>query len=118
VAAAYAGPDDYSNVRSYAQDTVWWMAGTVNSDPDPLRVIPGSQFGLSSGFESFWYQTFQVVRDTVDLDGQNRWGGPYANVGLLAMADGSVHALTHGTGYQIIIPLSTPNGGEVVPPTN
>jgi prepilin-type N-terminal cleavage/methylation domain-containing protein len=108
------GPDDYGNLRSYAQDSLWWLAGNVTSDPDPLRVIPGSQYGLGSGFESFWYQTFAVVRDTLDLDAQNRWGGPYVGGGLLAMADGSVRLITYDTTYKIIIPLSTPNGGEAV----
>jgi prepilin-type N-terminal cleavage/methylation domain-containing protein len=118
VAATYAGPDDYGNLRSYAQDTLWWLAGTVTSDADPLRVIPGSKFGLGANFESFWYQTFEVVRDSLDLDAQNRWGGPYGGGALLATADGSVRTIAHGTNYQIIIPLATPNGGEVVPPTN
>jgi prepilin-type N-terminal cleavage/methylation domain-containing protein len=113
------GPDDYGNLRSYAQDTLWWMAGTMKSDPsDPLKTIPGSQFGLAPNFESFWWQTFEVVHDTLDLDAQNRWGGPYAGGGLFAMADGSVRSLRHGTNYQIIIPLSTPNGGDLAPPEN
>jgi prepilin-type N-terminal cleavage/methylation domain-containing protein len=110
----YAGPDDYGNIRSYAQDTLWWMAGNVHSDPDPLKVIPGSKFGLDPNFESFWWQTFEMVRDAPDLDAQNRWGGPYANVGLLGMADGSVRAIPHGTKYTVIIPLATPNGGETI----
>jgi prepilin-type N-terminal cleavage/methylation domain-containing protein len=111
------GPDDYGNLRSYAQDSLWWLAGSVTTDPggDVLKTIPGSQFGLSSGFEAFWWQTFEVVRDTVDLDAQNRWGGPYSGGGLLGMADGSVRQFAHGTNYKIIIPLATPNGGEPVP---
>jgi prepilin-type N-terminal cleavage/methylation domain-containing protein len=115
-AMTYAGPDDYGNLRSYAQDTVWWMAGNVKSDPggDPLKPIPGSQYGLSSGFEGFWYQTFAMVKDTLDLDAQNRWGAPYAGGGLLGMSDGSVRTVSHGTDYRILIPLATPNGGETI----
>ncbi|HEX4590092.1 MAG TPA: hypothetical protein VH120_09200, partial [Gemmataceae bacterium] len=79
------------------------------------KVIPGSTYGLSQNFESFWYLTFDVVRDAPDLDAQNRWGSPYSSVGLLAMADGSVRAMRHGVGYTVIVPLATPNGGEVVP---
>jgi prepilin-type N-terminal cleavage/methylation domain-containing protein len=115
----YAGPDDYGNLRSYAQDTLWWMAGNVQSDAaDPLRVIPGSTYGLAANFESFWYQTFEVVKDSLDLDAQNRWGGPYSGGGLFGMADGSVRTLKHGTNYKIVIPLSTPNGGEPIPDIN
>jgi len=113
------GPDDYSNFRSYGPDTTWWMAGAVTGnnpgDPtDPLPSLPGSKYQFSSGFASWWWQTFEVVRDSIDLDNQNRWGGPYAGAALFAFCDGSVHSIRHGTNYKIIIPLATPNGGEVI----
>jgi len=112
------GPDDYGCLRSYDQDTTWWMAGDVRSTTDPLQTMPGSEFGLSSGFAGFWYQTFQVVRDSLDLDAQNRWGSPYSGGGLFGMADGSVRTLKHGTDYRILVPLATPNGGEPIPDLN
>jgi len=117
------GPDDYSNFRSYGPDTTWWMAGNVTgnnpSDPtDPLPSLPGSQFQFSGGFANWWWQTFEVVRDSIDLDNQNRWGGPYSGGGLFALCDGSVRTIRHGTNYKIMIPMATPNGGEVFNDTN
>jgi prepilin-type N-terminal cleavage/methylation domain-containing protein len=111
------GPDDYGCTRSYAQDTTFWLAGDVRP-ADQVQGIPGSEYGLGSGFVGFWYKTFEMVRDTIDLDAQNRWGSPYSGGGLLGMADGSVRSMRHGTDYRILIPLATPNGGETIPDTN
>ena len=37
---------------------------------------------------------------------------------LAPSLDGSVRIFRHGTDYTIIVPLATPNGGEMIPPTN
>ncbi len=112
---ANAGPDDMGNLRSLAPDTTWYMAGNpTTADPNDIysTTIPGQKFQLAPGWTWFKF-TFEPVRDAADLDSWNRWGSPYAGGTPFAMADGSVRTIAHGTSYRVMIPVMTPNGGEV-----
>jgi len=57
--------------RAQNQDTVFWIGGTAASP------IPGTRFGMNSGWLSWFPSTFQFVQDIPDLDAYNRWGSPY-----------------------------------------
>ena len=59
------------------------------------------------------YQTFVVRQDIPDQDVQNIWGSPYPGSAPMAMADGSVRGLSYTITFRTLIPLLTPNGGEV-----
>jgi prepilin-type N-terminal cleavage/methylation domain-containing protein len=110
------GPGVMGLVRGINPDTVFWLGGApVASSSDPYDIrIPGNAYTIGSG--STWLKyTFVVVRDVPGLDAFNRWGGPYAGGALMAMADGSVRTVSYTTSYQTIIPIMTPNGGEVNP---
>jgi hypothetical protein len=100
-------------VRAQVPDTVNWMAGPNSGNTVYVDYIPGNSYKIGTGNTSWLRFTYEVVRDVPDLDAFNRWGSPYAGGGLFAMADGSVRSLRHGTDYTILIPLLTPNGGEV-----
>jgi prepilin-type processing-associated H-X9-DG protein len=54
-----------------------------------------------------------VTQDVKDAADEYGWGSPYPGGAPIAMADGSVHNINYGVDYTIMIPLSTPNGGEV-----
>jgi hypothetical protein len=110
-----AGPGVEGTTRAYGPDTVWWLAGDPGpTDPsDPYKTdLPGSTYRIATSYNWLRY-TYVVVRDAPDLDVTNRWGSPYPNGGLFAMADGSVRTINFTTAYQQIIPLLTPTGGEV-----
>jgi prepilin-type N-terminal cleavage/methylation domain-containing protein len=110
---AVAGPGVQGLGRAWGPDTMWWAASAAG-DPTvgPYDVqFPGQSYGQSG---NTWLKyTFDVVRDARDLDSSNRWGGPYAGGTLLGMADGSVRGVKYGVGYLIMVPASTPNGGEI-----
>jgi prepilin-type N-terminal cleavage/methylation domain-containing protein len=110
------GPDTFGTMRSLSPDTTWYMAGNPGPmDPNnPYATdIPGQVYRLADGWT--WYQyTFQPVRDAVDLDAFNRWGSAYVGGTLFAMADGSVRTVSYNVSHTAMVPLLTPNGGEVV----
>jgi prepilin-type N-terminal cleavage/methylation domain-containing protein len=109
------GPGVLGLVRGYCPDTVWWLAGIpgpATSDPYDT-AIPGCTYPIGNG-NSWLKWTFSIVKDAPDLDSTNRWGGPYAGGALMAMADGSVRTMSYTTSYQVVIPVITPNGGEVL----
>jgi prepilin-type N-terminal cleavage/methylation domain-containing protein len=112
-AGVYAG-DGMGLLRGMGPDNFAWMA-SPGSDPvqaDFDNYLPGAAFKHSGN--TWLKSTFEVVRDKPDLAAYNRWGSPYAGGGLFAIADGSIRTIRHGTNYQTMIPLCTPNGGEVV----
>jgi len=106
-------------MRGQTPDNIWWAAGspyTSAAGPQTLDTwIPGSTFLIAPG-NDWWKFTFQIEQDQplAKLSGGtfNRWGGPYAGGGLLAMADGSVHMVSYSTPYTIVIAMCTPLGGE------
>jgi len=104
----------WGTIRAQCPDTVNWMAGDNPGNTLYVDYIPGNSYKIGTGNSSWLRFTYEVVRDVPDLDAFNRWGSPYAGGGLFAMADGSVRSLRHGTDYTILIPLLTPNGGEVI----
>jgi len=104
-------------LRSHSPDTIAWWSGPLTSDP--TLTIPGAQYGLAPG--NGWFKfTFQVVQDAPSAgtgDGAfNRWGGPYSGGSLIAMADGSVHVVSYSTSNDVVIAISTPQGGEMFTP--
>ena len=111
-----SGPDTMGTMRSLGPDTTWWTAGNPGAmDPaNPYATdIPGESYRLQPGWG--WFQnTFQPVRDAVDLDSWNRWGSPYTGGALFALADGSVRNVTYSVSAAAMIPLMTPTGGEIV----
>jgi prepilin-type N-terminal cleavage/methylation domain-containing protein len=111
-----AGPGLMGLVRGSNPDTQCWLAGPPGpAGGDPYETsIPGCSYGIAGEQAGLRY-TFAIVRDAPDLDSTNRWGGPYAAGALLAMCDGSVRTMAYTTSYQVIIPLTTPSGGEVNP---
>ncbi|HTU89171.1 MAG TPA: hypothetical protein VMF69_03650 [Gemmataceae bacterium] len=72
------------------------------------------QWKRERGFTLYAY--YGIVQDSRDLSADNLWGGPYAGVSLLAMCDGSVHAVAYSTATSIVIAMETPQGGEVFAP--
>jgi len=111
---ANPGPGTQGTMRACGPDTMWWASSTpaAATPNDPyLSQFPGQSYGHSN---NQWLRySFDVVRDARDLDSYNRWGGPYAGGSLLAMADGSVRGVRYAVGYQIMVPASSPNGGEI-----
>jgi prepilin-type N-terminal cleavage/methylation domain-containing protein len=105
------GPATQGLVRSMVPDTTWWMTNGTSGD---RTLIPGSNYPLNPGWETWFVFTFQLERDARDLDTFNRWGAPYSGGVLFAMADGSVRNLSYSTPPATVIRLITPNGGEVV----
>ncbi len=63
------GPGIEGTLRSYSPDNVWWLSG------NPGTKFAGDRFPLSTA-NSWLPFTFQVVKDTRDLDSTNRWGKP------------------------------------------
>jgi len=115
---AAAGPGIMGLVRAFGPDTVWWIAGDPqpNDPADPYNMsLPGNTYGLVNWAFGWFRFTFEIVHDAPDLDTQNRWGSPYAGVGVFAFADGSIRTIRQGTPYTVVIPLMSPNGGEVLP---
>lgn len=107
-----AGPGTMGTMRGLGPDVLWWAASNPATVlPDYENQFPGQRFMHDGNRWLKW--TMDVVRDAKDLDSFNRWGGPYAGGSLMGMGDGSVRSLRYGLGYQVMIPLLTPNGGEV-----
>jgi len=110
-----SGPDRMGMLRAMGPDTTWYMAGNpgaMNPNDPYATDIPGSSFRVAAGWNWFEF-TFQIVQDQKDLDSWNRWGSPYSGGGIFAMCDGSVRTLGYNTPNTVVIPLMTPNGGEV-----
>ncbi len=113
---ACAGPDSMGLVRSCTPDSVWYMAGPMNTSQPDVTFIPGNNYGVNPGWTSWFSSTFQVVKDFPwpGYDGVwNRWGGPYIGGSPLGMADGSVHIVSYSTSNIIVIGMTTPAGGDV-----
>jgi hypothetical protein len=108
---ANPGPGDMGNCRGWSPMTLFWMAGSAPGNP----VNGETAFGLPDPSWAQWFTSYySVVKDAIDLDAQNRFGGPYAAGSLMAMADGSVRTVRYGVdSVKIVIPMLTPNGGEV-----
>jgi hypothetical protein len=98
--------------RAQNQDTVFWIGGNA---PSP---IPGTKFGMNSGWTGWFPSTFQFVQDSVNTDAYNRWGSPYPGGSPTAMADGSVRTFSYSISSQDVIALCTPNGGDIAPSGN
>jgi prepilin-type N-terminal cleavage/methylation domain-containing protein len=105
---ASPGPALLGTLRALGPDDTWWTAGTG-------VAVAGNQYHLVAGWESWYFGTFAIEKDALDMDSWNRWGGPYTGAGLLAMADGSVHSFSYTTSNSIVLSLCTPVGGEVIP---
>ncbi|MFO0926224.1 MAG: DUF1559 domain-containing protein [Gemmataceae bacterium] len=101
-------------LRGQGPDTVDWMAGDNGGTTVYVDYFPGNNHKINPAHTGWLRYTFEVKRDAPDLDAYNRWGSPYAGGGLFAMCDGSVRSIAHNTGFDIIIPLLTPAGGEIV----
>jgi prepilin-type N-terminal cleavage/methylation domain-containing protein/prepilin-type processing-associated H-X9-DG protein len=101
-------------LRAMGPDHLNWMASPASDPVQPNydNYLPGSEFKHSN--QTWVKTTFEVVRDRPGLNAINRWGSPYSGGGMFAMADGSVRSIRHGTDYQIMIPVCTPNGGEII----
>jgi len=95
--------------RAQTQDTVFWIGGNATSP------IPGTRFGMNSGWTGWFPSTFQFIQDAKDIDAYNRWGSPYPGGSPTAMADGSVRTISYSIPSTIVIALSSPTGGEVTP---
>ena len=109
------GPGTMGLMRGLGPDTTWYMAGDNAGTTPFFDVIPGSSFKVNSGWRDWFRFTFEVVRDTRDLDTFNRWGSPYPGGGVFVMADGSVRTIKHGTAVETVISALTPRGGETAP---
>jgi prepilin-type N-terminal cleavage/methylation domain-containing protein len=105
---ANPGPGVMGTVRALSPDDVWWTAGSG-------VAFPGDTYHLAPGWDGWYFNTIAVVQDARDLDSWNRWGGPYSGGGLMGMADGSVRTIPYSTSPAIILMLSTPTGGEIIP---
>jgi len=107
----------WGTIRAMGPDATAWMASDPSTTPDNpsdpyTNQLPGQAFGNTG---NTWVKyTFDVVRDAIDLDAYNRWGGPYSAGALIGMADGSVRTIQYGVGFRIMVPACTPNGGELV----
>jgi prepilin-type N-terminal cleavage/methylation domain-containing protein len=95
--------------RGQDQDTVFWIVGTATSP------IAGAQYGMNSGWTSWYPSTFTFQKDALDISAENSWGSPYSGGSPTAMADGSVRMISYSIPYQTVIALCTPTGGEVLP---
>jgi prepilin-type N-terminal cleavage/methylation domain-containing protein len=102
------GPGIMGTLRAFGPDDVWWVAGNGGT------TFPGNTYLLQSGWNSWYYSTFAVVKDVPNLDAWNRWGSPYTGGAPMALCDGSVRIISYSTSNQVILALCTPTGGEVV----
>jgi prepilin-type N-terminal cleavage/methylation domain-containing protein len=113
-----SGPNSLGTMRGLCPDTSGYIAGPKPSNPDdPDYLIPGNTYFINEDFAKKYHMKinhFQIVHDTLDMDTSNSaWGGPYSSGALIAMADGSVRGISYGTPATVVLPLMTPNGGEV-----
>jgi prepilin-type N-terminal cleavage/methylation domain-containing protein len=103
-------------LRGHSPDTVAWWTGPMNTSVPDVTFIPGCQFGIAPGAQSWFPSTYQIVQDFLSpvYDGAfNRWGSPYVGGSLLALCDGSVHFAAYGTANTVVIAMDTPQGGDV-----
>lgn len=101
-------------MRAWSPDTVTWMGGPLGSGTGQPYIdqIRGEKFPVNPGWTSWFRYIFEIVPDRPDLDGWNRWGGPYPGGGLFAMADGSVRSMSYSVDLYAWIDMLTPKGGE------
>jgi prepilin-type N-terminal cleavage/methylation domain-containing protein len=117
---ADAGPGIGGLTRSQTPDSVWYMAGPIQPSPDPnnpyITWIPGEQFGITSGWQSWFWTTFVVYQDAIDLQvgGAGQFGSPYPGGCPMSMGDGSVRLISYSVDPKTLIPIFTPQGGEVL----
>jgi prepilin-type N-terminal cleavage/methylation domain-containing protein/prepilin-type processing-associated H-X9-DG protein len=57
----------------------------------------------------------QVLRDAPGIPYKGNWGSAHPGGAQFLFADGSVRPLAHGTPWTTLLPLLTPDGGEVSP---
>jgi prepilin-type N-terminal cleavage/methylation domain-containing protein len=111
------GPEKVGTMRSWGPDSIWYIGG-ANPGATPGNYasgwFPGSRWPVKPGWASWFYAgAFFVRQDVPDQNVEYGWGSPYPGGAPLAMADGSVRMLNYNVDYNILIPLSTPTGGEV-----
>jgi prepilin-type N-terminal cleavage/methylation domain-containing protein len=119
--AAPGPPGDagWGLMRADGPDDTWWMCASASPSPGVAdhyydAYIPGQRFAPQS-----WVQyNYEIVRDRLDLDTSNRFGGPYSGGSLLGLADGSVRTMRYiGSNSfaerAIVIAIMTPNGGDI-----
>lgn len=76
--------------------------------------IPGNRHKINPAQSSWLRFTFTSVHDNEPLhDAYNRWGSPYTGGSLMGMADGSVRTVPHGVSHTSLIPMLTPQGGDI-----
>jgi prepilin-type processing-associated H-X9-DG protein len=109
------GNERAGTLRAWGPDTTWYWAGTPAAfDPsNPYKTnIPGSKYTFAAG-RSWQYGTYVVIQDVPDVNAPNSFGSPYAGGAPIAMCDGSVRVISYSITFRELIPLVTPNGGEV-----
>jgi prepilin-type N-terminal cleavage/methylation domain-containing protein len=110
------GPEKPGTMRSWGPDSIWYIAGTNSAPIDPANPyktdIPGSTYRFNAG-RNWMYSTFVVTQDVKDSANEYGWGSAYPGGAPMAMADGSVRSISYNITYTVMIPLSTPTGGEV-----
>jgi prepilin-type N-terminal cleavage/methylation domain-containing protein len=117
---ADAGPGIGGLVRAQSPDTVWYMAGPLTPSPDPnnpyLTQIPGEQFGITPSWQPWFWTTFVIYQDALDLQigGSVQFGSPYPGGCPFALCDGSVRLINYAVDPKTFIPILTPQGGEVL----
>jgi hypothetical protein len=108
------GDPGWGMTRANGPDDCWWMAESGTPSPGTGSTlydhyIPGHVFRPHDWIQ--WSYIFE--RDAIDLDSSNKFGGPYSAGTLLGLADGSVRTMRYTTDRFIVIPLLTPNGGDI-----
>jgi prepilin-type N-terminal cleavage/methylation domain-containing protein/prepilin-type processing-associated H-X9-DG protein len=56
-----------------------------------------------------------VIHDGAGIDFPTNWGAPHPGGAQFLFADGSVRTVAHGTGWQIMSALLTPDAADIVP---
>jgi prepilin-type N-terminal cleavage/methylation domain-containing protein/prepilin-type processing-associated H-X9-DG protein len=102
-----SGPGVMGVERALGPDDTWWVAG-----PPPNTGVSGCTYVLANGWQNWFFFTFQVEQDALDLDAWNRWGSPYPGGAPIAFCDGSVHNVAYSTTKEVVLDMCTPNGGE------
>jgi hypothetical protein len=101
-------------LRANCPDTVTWYAGDNPGTTLYKDYIPGNTYKVNTGWTSWYWYTFVIVRDAPDLDAWNRFGSPYAGGCPFAMADGSVRTFNYGIAKEVYIPLLTARSARCV----
>jgi len=57
----------------------------------------------------------EVLCDAAGIDFRTNWGSPHPGGAHFLFADGSVHLVAHGTGWERMTALLTPDSGDIVP---